>query len=271
MSPARRTTSVARRALRAAALAGHVMLVWLVAELVLPRLAAAPCRRLMARLAAHTLAILRVRPRPAGAYPLRAGPVLLVANHVSWLDVYALNVALGGTRSVAKREVAAWPVAGAIARGCRTFFHERGNIRDAARVKDAVAAALRSGERVVVFPEGITTEGDGVAPFRAAFLQAAVDAGVPVQPVAIRYPNTDGAPDPAAAFVGDMTFLASLARVLRRESLDACLTFGPPIASPGRSRRDLAATSHAFIARVLAGGALATLPRPARLPVPRAA
>src|SRR5262249_12595697 len=82
-------------------------------------------------------------------------------------------------------------------------------------------AVLRSGESVVVFPEGTTSEGGEVGRFHAAFFQAAVDAGVPVQPVAIHYPTRDGAPDPAAAFVGEMTFVESLARVLRRRQPDA--------------------------------------------------
>ena len=185
--------------------------VWLAAVVVAPRLGTAHRDGLVARFAAQTLAILGVRARAGGAQPLRDGPVLVVANHVSWLDVYLLNAVLGGARHVAKSEVARWPVAGAIARGFGTFFHARGNFRDAARVKDAVAAALRAGERVVVFPEGTTSEGDDVGRFHAAFFQAAVDARVPVQAVAVRYPGAGGRPDPAAAFVGDMTFVASLA------------------------------------------------------------
>src|SRR5262249_6806731 len=196
---------------------------------------------------------------------------LLVANHVSWLDVYLLNAVLGGARHVAKAEVARWPVAGAIARGFGTFFHVRGSCRDAARVKDAVVAALRAGERVVVFPEGTTSEGDGVGRFYAAFLQAAVDAGVPVQPVAVRYPDPDGAPDPAAAFVGDMTFAASLARVLRRRRLEARLTFGPVLMPGAMTRRDLAAVSQAFVSLALEVGTSVPAARPELRPMRRAA
>ncbi len=235
---------------RGAALLAQLAGVWCAAVLVAPRLTPARRARLVARSARRTLAILGVRPEARGEPP--EGAVLVVANHVSWLDVYVLNAVLGGARHVAKMEVADWPVAGGIARGFATFFHRRGACRDAARVKDAVAAALRAGERVVVFPEGTTSEGHGVGPFHAAFLQAAVDAGVPVQPVAVRYPGPDGRPDPAAAFVGDMTFLASVARVLGRARLEAHLTFGPAILPGGRTRRELAALSHAFVARTLA-------------------
>ncbi len=265
-----RATGLSQRVLRGGALVVQVLGVWLAATLVAPRLAAARRRRLAAWCAAQTLAIVRVRPCPRGVHPVTDGPVLLVANHVSWLDVYALDAVLGGARYVAKREVAGWPVAGGIARGFGTFFHARGNRRDAARVKDEVAATLRAGERVVVFPEGTTTEGHGVGRFHAAFLQAAIDAGVPVQPVAIRYPRADGGPDPAAAFVGEMTFLASVLRVLRRPRLDARLTFGPVLDPRGRSRRDLATVSRAFVASALAGDRPAAAP-PAPLRLPRAA
>lgn len=229
----------------------QVCVVWLGAVVVAPRLAVTSRNALVARFAAGSLAILGVRVRTGGAQPLRDGPVLVVANHVSWLDVYLLNTVLGGTRHVAKSEVARWPVAGAIARGFGTFFHARGSFRDAARVKDEVAAALRAGERVVVFPEGTTSGGDAVGRFHAAFFQAAVDAGVPVQAVALRYPGSNGLPDPAAAFVGDMTFVASLARILRRRRLEARLTFGPVLLPGQLARRELAAVSHAFVALAL--------------------
>src|SRR5215468_10793512 len=253
--PERRvSTPLLIRCFRAAALLGQVCLVWLGAVLVAPRVSSATRSWLNGRLADQTLRILRVRVRRLGARPYADGPLLLVANHVSWLDVYALNATLGGPRSVAKSEVARWPIAGSIARGFGTFFHVRGSYRDAASVKDAVAAALRRGEPVVVFPEGTTSEGGEVGRFHAAFFQAAVDAGVPVQPVAIHYPTRDGAPDPAAAFVGEMTFVESLARVLRRRRLDARLTFGPVLPSAGRTRRELAALSQAFVALALTCG-----------------
>jgi 1-acyl-sn-glycerol-3-phosphate acyltransferase len=259
-----RTTSVPRRIVRGALLIAQVLAVWLTAVLIVPRLSPARRRELAARCAVRTLAIVRVRPRVVGPHAFVDGPVLVVANHVSWLDVYALNAALGGARYVAKREVRSWPVAGGIARGFATFFHVRGHRRDAARVKDAVAAALRAGERVVVFPEGTTTEGAGVGRFHAAFLQAAVDAGAPVQAVAIRYPGPDGNPDPAAAFVGETSFVASLLRVLGRQRLDACLAVGPALETGGRTRRQLAATTHAFVASALSSGQ--DQGRPLRLP-----
>lgn len=265
------TASPALRCVRAVAMLVQLCVVWLGAVVVAPRLGVSRRNALVARFAAGTLAILGVRVRAVGAQPLRDGPVLVVANHVSWLDVYLLNAVLGGTRHVAKSEVARWPVAGAIARGFGTFFHARGSFRDAARVKDAVAAALRAGDRVVVFPEGTTSEGDDVGRFHAAFFQAAVDARVPVQAAAVRYPGPGGRPDPAAAFVGDMTFVASLARVLRRRKLEARLTFGPVLLPGHLARRELAAVSHAFVALALECTNATPEPSAQTVPLARAA
>ena len=243
-------TTVTARCVRALGLLGQLLLLLLGAVVVAPRLTPGRRGSLSARLAARTLRTLHVRVLRFGAAP-HDGPMLLVANHISWLDVYALNALVGGPRSVAKSEVARWPFAGAIARGFGTFFHVRGSYRDAARVKNEVAVALRAGERVLVFPEGTTTEGGSLGRFHAAFFQAAVDAGVPVQPVAIHYPMADGSPDPAASFIGEMTFVESLVRVLGRRRLEARLTFGPVLSSAGRTRRELAALSHAFVTLAL--------------------
>jgi 1-acyl-sn-glycerol-3-phosphate acyltransferase len=219
------------------------------ARFVAPRLAPAVRRAADVRRARHGLAVLNVDVVRRGA-ALVEGPVLLVANHVSWLDVYALN-SLMAARFVAKAEVRTWPVVGLIAERSETFFIVRGSFRDAARVKNAIAAALRRSERVVVFPEGTTTDGTRVARFHPALLQAAVDTGTPVQPVAIRYPGERGRPNPDAAFIDDMGFLTSLGRVIGTGALSAELTFGEPILPLGLTRRDLAESAQRFIAERL--------------------
>src|SRR5262249_11395233 len=111
----------------------------------------------------------------------------------------------------------------------------------------------------------------GVGRFHAAFLQAAVDAGVPVQPVAGRYPHPGGAPDPAAAFVGDMTFAASLARGLRPRRLEATRTCGPAPTPGHMPRRDLPAVSQAFVSLALEVGTSVPAARPELRPMRRAA
>ncbi len=236
-------------------------ILWLAARLIAPRLTAAGRRHLGGRLARWNLAGLgiavRVRGTPAAA------PVLLVANHVSWLDVPAL-AAVAPARFLAKAETARWPLLGTIARRLDAFFIVRGSVCDAARTKGRVAAALRAGERVVVFPEGTTTDGTCIGRFYAALFEAALEAGVPVQPVAVRYRAADGTRAAAAAFVGEMTFAESLARVVRARGLVAELWFGPSLAPAGRSRRELAAVARETIADALA------LPVSARAPQPPA-
>lgn len=249
-SSVRPDTAPLVRLARAVRFVGHSLVAWAAATLVAPRLDAHGCARLVRRVAIRTLRRLRVDVVVRGAPAAVRGPVLIVANHVSWLDVYALNT-VAGSRYVAKAEVATWPLAGGITRGFRTVFIRRGSVRDAKRVKDVVATALRAGERFVVFPEGTTTDGAAVGRFHAAMFQAAVDAGVPVQAVAIRYRRDDGTRDHAAAFVGDMTFLESLRRVLARPTITVELTFGPVLRSDGRTRRELVRLAHGFVSLAL--------------------
>lgn len=239
-------TTRRQRLVRGGAMLLHSVGVWAAARWLCPRLSASGRLALLERCAARTLALLRVRVVARGRRPHDTGPCLVVANHVSWLDIYVLN-AVRGARYVAKAEVAGWPLAGAIARGFETLFIVRRSLRDAKRVKDEVATALRRGQRVVVFPEGTTTDGAAVGRFYAALFQAAVDTGTPVQPVAIRYRTPDGRRDEAAAFVGDMTFVESLRNVLRRPELVAETTWGPLVLPHGLDRRDLVEITHRFV------------------------
>jgi len=207
-------------------------------------------RQAVEKSSARMLDAIAVGVEVRGAKPLLTGPVLMVANHVSWIDVQALG-AVAGTRFVAKSEVRAWPVVGTMAARFGTLFIRRDSKRDAMRVKNLVAKLLVSGERVVVFPEGTTTDGRRIGPFYAALLQAAVDAAIPVQPVAISHREADGGVSTAVAFVDDMTFADSLAQVLERPRLVTELTFGSPIWAADKTRRDLAARCRAFIANEL--------------------
>ena len=230
---------------------GHLFTLWVGAELVIPRLDPRRRQRVAAGFARHTLKALDVTIRVRETCPDTNGPRLLVANHVSWLDVYALNAVLQA-RFVAKSETRTWPLLGVITRAFDTLYVVRGSFRDAARVKDAVAAALCQGDTIVVFPEGTTTDGTLLRRFYPAFFQAAIDASVPVQPVAIRYPGYHGLPNLAAAFVDDMTFLESFRRIVGERGLTVELTFGPAIPAMHRTRRELAQLARRHIVDHLA-------------------
>ena len=243
----RLTSSIRRTPAVAARFAG----LWMMARSYAPLLDPCARRKLMEDEARRTLVALGVGIRRFGPTPPRDEPLLVVANHVSWLDVHVLSAGRGA-RFVAKSETRHWPVVGTVTQAFDAIFIVRSSFRSAARTKDAVAAALRAGERVVVFPEATTTDGTSVGRFYPALFQAAIDAGVRVLPVALRYVDGSGLPSRAAAFIDDMTFGGSLARVIAEPTLRAEVHFGVPLDSRGRTRRELASEARAVIARPLA-------------------
>jgi 1-acyl-sn-glycerol-3-phosphate acyltransferase len=167
------------------------------------------------------------------------GGLLLVANHVSWLDI-PLLAAVRPARMLAKSEIRTWPVAGPLAaRGA--LFIDRNRLRALPDTVARIAQALREGTAVAVFPEGSTWCGRAHGTFRRAVFQAALDAGAPVQPVRIRYLLADGTPSTAPAFIGDDTLLASVWRVATTRGLVAEVEVSDRI-PPGshQDRRSLA-------------------------------
>jgi len=218
---------------------------------VFPFSGAARRRDLIQRWSLALLGLLRVECRVHGHFAPNGGNVLVVANHISWLDIVVLNAACP-VRFVAKAELARWPVAGALARAGGTLFIERARRRDTHRVSQTVTEALRAGDIVAVFPEGTTSAGETTLPFKSSLLQSIVDADGDVLPLAIRYGDTAGARSAAAAYVGDDTFMASFWRVCATPGLVADLIALPRIAAAGRHRRALAQEAEAAIRRALA-------------------
>ncbi|MER7039700.1 lysophospholipid acyltransferase family protein [Streptomyces microflavus] len=188
----------------------------------------------------------RVHPYDPGS-----GGELVVANHISWLDIPLVASVLPG-RMLAKSEVGRWPLLGRLAGLGGTLFIDRDRLRALPGAVDTVAAALRAGSRVVAFPEGSTWCGRGSGGvFRPAVFQAAIDAEVSVRPVRITY-GTAG----AVAFVGDDPLAASLWRVVRAAGLTAEVDVLAPIpagarafvpASGGPGRRALARAARAAV------------------------
>ena len=152
---------------------------------VFPRLSEAQRQDRVQAWAAGLLRVVGIRLEVHGA-PVDAGPVLMVANHLSWLDITVLHAGRH-CRFVSKAEVHHWPIIGRLASGAGTLFIERESRRDALRVVHHMAQALRAGDVLAVFPEGTTSDGQDVLPFHANLLQAAITADAPVQPVALDY------------------------------------------------------------------------------------
>jgi 1-acyl-sn-glycerol-3-phosphate acyltransferase len=176
--------------------------------------------------------------------------VMVVANHVSWLDIYILNAAWPA-RFVSKAEVRNWPLVGWLAEVTGTLFLERGKRRDTARINNTIATALSNGDCVAFFPEGTTTDGTHLRPFLASLLQPAIDASAELRPVALRYLNADGCINTRAAYWDDMTMMDSLRNILAQREIRAELQFLAPIACAGRTRRELARQSEAAISSAL--------------------
>jgi 1-acyl-sn-glycerol-3-phosphate acyltransferase len=205
---------------------------------------------LKARWSRQLLEGLGIRLLTAGT-PTGGG--LLVANHVSWLDIVAID-ALAPATFVSKDDVLHWPVVGWLSRRVGTLFIERGSRAAAARTKEQMIDELRRGSRVVVFPEGTTGFGDHVLPFHGALFQSAIDAGSRVAPVLIRYEDAHGRPTREAAYVGETSFQECLRAIVRASGLTVRVTFLPTLDTLATNRRHLAHQAHQAIAHALAAG-----------------
>ncbi|CAM5251509.1 lysophospholipid acyltransferase family protein [Streptomyces griseomycini] len=194
-----------------------------------------------------------VRVRVVGA-AAPTGGLLLVANHVSWLDV-PLLAAVRPARMLAKSEIRRWPVAGPLAARAGVLFIDRDRLRALPDTVARIAGTLRGGAAVAAFPEGSTWCGRARGRFHSAVFQAALDAAVPVQPVRIRYRTARGAPVTAVAFVGDDTLLASLWRVASARGVIAEVEVRAPIPPEGPAdRRALAAAAQPEVGPEYGGG-----------------
>ncbi|MEU2349648.1 lysophospholipid acyltransferase family protein [Modestobacter sp. NPDC049651] len=189
-----------------------------------------------------------VHPSPVG-WP-RTGPGhLVVANHVSWLDSLALLTVVPAV-PVAKREVAALPVLGSLARRAGTVLLDRARLRALPGTVAEVTGLLRSGRSVTVHPEGTTSCGVELGRFRPALFQAAVDAGAAVCPVAIRYRVADGSPTAVAGHLDGDSLGRTLARVVTARGLVVEVHLLPALDPAGADRRSLAALAEYAVAAV---------------------
>lgn len=188
----------------------------------------------------------------------RDRPLLVASNHVSWTDIMVLG-AIADVHFIAKAEVAGWPMLGSLAKLQRTVFVERDARRRSGVQVDAIAARLAEGDRMVLFAEGTTGDGNRVLPFNSTLFGAA-EAGAPVtiQPVAIVYTRLHGIAMGRrhrrhASWIGDQTLVPHLAKLLREGALDVEVHFGEPVAfGPGQRRKDIARDVEARVRAMVA-------------------
>ena len=152
---------------------------------------------------------------------------LLLVNHISWIDIFALDAVLP-SRFVAKAEIGAWPVMGTLVTLAGTLYIERGRRHAVHAMNHRVRDRLRAGESVAVFPEGTTTDGLALLPFHSNLVAPAMEVGCDVWPVALRY-TQDGRPSQAAAFIGDTTLVASMWQIVIARRLEVEVAFLAPV------------------------------------------
>jgi 1-acyl-sn-glycerol-3-phosphate acyltransferase len=195
----------------------------------------------------------RVHGLPDGGLP---GNLLIVANHISWLDIFVLNT-LQPSRFIAKAELRRWPLVGGFIANVGTLFIERDRRRHTHSIKRDAAEALARGDVIAIFPEGTTSDGSMVLPFHSALLQPIVDTGGHVQPVAIRYRTMSGEHNGAPAYVGETSLMESFWRITGERMQVVELHVTPPLPARARHRRELTRAAEAAIRLALgeaAGG-----------------
>lgn len=233
------------RAFRCLRLALHLLRAALVIALLYRSMA--PQRQLAfkQRWSRQLLRILGIRVETAGT---DAPPgCLIVANHISWVDIFAIN-ALRPAAFVAKAEVREWPLVGWLSATNDTIFLIRGSRQHARQINGEIDARLNAGRDVAIFPEGRTTDGTHLLEFHGALLQPAIETGRPVLPVAVSYHEADGRRSLAPSFADAITLPQCFAAILACRSLTARLTPLPVIETAGKSRRDVSSAAHAAIA-----------------------
>jgi 1-acyl-sn-glycerol-3-phosphate acyltransferase len=199
--------------------------------------------------ARRVLELLRVEPQHQGE--LQAGPKLLVANHVSWLDIVVMHALCPQARFVSKAVVRDWPLIGRLVTGAGTLMVDRQRQRDTARALETMVQALKQGDTVALFPEGTTSDGAQVLAFRASLLHSAVIAQVPVQPVALRYSEAGQALSPSVPYIGTTSFVESLWRICVARQLVVTVRMLHAATPPHADRRTLAGELRQRIAHAL--------------------
>jgi len=241
-------TSLATRGLRLLRVALHLLRGLLTAAALLPFFPPEKKPAAVKKWSQALLDMLGIRLQPCGTLPgTVAGPAMLVANHVSWLDIFVIN-ALLPVRFVAKSEVRAWPAIGWLSARTGTLFIERARRSDTARVNREAAGAMLGGDVVAVFPEGTTSDGARVLRFHSSLLQPALMAGARVFPVALRFERDDGSLCVEAAYDGDKSLWSTLLQIVAQPEIRARIWFLPALPADAAHRRELADAAHRVIA-----------------------
>jgi 1-acyl-sn-glycerol-3-phosphate acyltransferase len=219
-----------------------------VAGIVLPKVSARNRELIISRWSRKLLGVLNIKIVVTGKVPANdVTNVMFIANHISWVDIHALN-SVRTVRFVAKSEIRHWPLFGWFAVKVNTLFTERERKQDAGRMVKIATESLKSGDCLCYFPEGTTTDGTEIKPFKSSLIQAAVNANAQVWPFTISYPLENGAPNTEMAYWGDISLFESMKMIIAQKSPVVVMDFLQPINPQEHDRRELASMTRQEIA-----------------------
>ncbi len=217
----------------------HTLYGVFVAGIILPRLDPQQRSRAISRWSASLLNLLNIRVVAEGVVPQQAlHNTMFVANHISWVDIHALN-SIHSARFIAKSEIRQWPVFGFFATRVNTLFIDREKRHEAGKIVDTTRKALQAGDCVCFFPEGTTTDGTEIKPFKSSLLQAAIEANSEVRPFSIHYPDAKNGINTEMSYWGEMSLIESMRNVIRQRQATVVLRFAEPIIAADYDRRNL--------------------------------
>lgn len=175
-----------------------------------------------------------------GHLPNQLANTLIVSNHISWLDILIIFT-VNKPRFVAKQEIANWFILGRLAKAGDTIFINRANKKELTQINKQLSTALAEGTCVAIFPEGTTSLGDSLLPFKAPLFEPIYQSKGKVLPIAIQYKDTNGRINNRPSFVGKISLLTSIWRVLTCYQLTVTMTFHSLLdCQTYRSRNELA-------------------------------
>jgi 1-acyl-sn-glycerol-3-phosphate acyltransferase len=209
----------------------HTLVGFFIAGIVLPVSSKPHKLKLISWWCKYLLNAFNIRVTATGNVPTNPNNMyntMVVANHISWADIHALTSILP-LRFIAKFEISTWPVFGYLATKANALFIDRAKRRDAAKTVAITRQSLLSGDNICLFPEGTTTDGTEIKPFKSSLIQAAIEAKATIQPVVVRYPLSDGRANTELAYAGNTTLRESMQLALSQKYPQVHLHFLPAI------------------------------------------
>jgi 1-acyl-sn-glycerol-3-phosphate acyltransferase len=239
------------RAIRWVRLFTHIGVALIAVGIVYPRVSVQQRATITGWWARKLLRILNILLSVHGVRPAKnARNLIIAANHISWVDIFVISAAQPA-RFIAKAEIRDWPIAGWLCEKAGTIFIRRTRRSDTARINETMHRVLAEGATIGFFPEGTTTAGDKLLKFHSSLFEPAVANAAIIAPAAIGYRASGGESTTAPAFIGELSFAESVARIISTKSMTAEITFAPQIFARALTRRELALTSETAIAKIL--------------------